>query len=49
MKDIEHIANAQNKGLFDIIVDRRNDKVVEYIVNHPNENIAIVYGALHFP
>lgn len=30
------------------IIDRRNDTLVDYIQSHPTENIAIVYGALHF-
>lgn len=34
--------------LFETIIDRRNDKIVEYILAHPKQKIAIVYGALHF-
>jgi hypothetical protein len=34
--------------LWTSIIDRRNDAIVDYIRNHPTENIVIVYGALHF-
>ncbi len=37
-----------NPVLWTSIIDRRNDTVVDYIRSHPTENIAIVYGALHF-
>lgn len=32
-----------------VILNERNKPVVEYISSHPDENIAVVYGALHFP
>ena len=41
------IAPSQSQ-LFTTIIDRRNDAIIEYIQTHPQENIAIVYGALHF-
>ncbi len=41
------IAPSQSQ-LFTTIIDRRNDAIVAYIQAHPRENIAIVYGALHF-
>lgn len=31
-----------------VILDERNKPVVEYIKNNPTENIAVVYGDLHF-
>lgn len=34
--------------LFETIIDRRNDAIVAYVQEHPTENIAIIYGALHF-
>ncbi len=42
------MASPTQARLFDTIVDRRNDSIVAYILAHPTEKIAIVYGALHF-
>lgn len=42
------IASSDQSKLFETIIDRRNDKIVEYIITHPKEKIAVVYGALHF-
>ena len=39
---------ASQTRLFTTIIDRRNDAIIAYIQAHPQENIAIVYGALHF-
>lgn len=41
------IAPSQSP-LFTTIIDRRNDAIVAYIQAHPTQQIAIVYGALHF-
>lgn len=49
MTDIAEITNENNKALFDIILTKRNDKIIDYIRKNPWENIVIVYGALHFP
>ncbi len=35
-------------NFFATIIDRRNDKILDYIQNHPKERIAIIYWALHF-
>lgn len=48
MTDIAEITNENNRALFDIILTKRNEKIVNYIQEHPEENIVIVYGALHF-
>jgi hypothetical protein len=45
--DVLLTSPAQSK-LFETIIDRRNDRIVEYIVAHPKEKIAVVYWALHF-
>jgi hypothetical protein len=37
-----------NQTLWTSIIDRRNDAIIAYIRSHPTENIAVVYGALHF-
>jgi hypothetical protein len=37
-----------DRALWTSIVDRRNDAIISYIRSHPTQNIAIVYGALHF-
>ncbi len=42
------IASSDKAKLFETIIDRRNDQIVEYIITHPKEKIAVVYGALHF-
>lgn len=42
------IASSDKVKLFETIIGRRNDKIVEYIITHPKEKIAVVYGALHF-
>jgi hypothetical protein len=34
--------------LFTTIIDRRNDTIVSYIQDHPHQNIAVVYWAMHF-
>lgn len=34
--------------LFDAILAKRNDSIVQYIQKHPTTPIAIVYGGLHF-
>lgn len=31
-----------------VILNERNKPVIDYIVSNPDENIAIVYGALHY-
>ncbi|MBP9779726.1 hypothetical protein KBD33_03845 [Candidatus Gracilibacteria bacterium] len=49
MADIDRISLADKKELFDIILGKRNQKIVDYIVANPNKDIVIVYGALHYP
>lgn len=44
---MQKIPESQKK-LFDIILNTRNKKVLDYIISHPEQKIAIVYGALHF-
>lgn len=44
---LQNLSESHQK-LFDIILNTRNKKVVDYIISHPEEKIAIVYGALHF-
>jgi hypothetical protein len=34
--------------LFDVILHTRNQKIIDYIEKNPKQNIAVVYGALHF-
>ena len=47
--DIETVLTSGLQAqLFSTIIDRRNDKIIEYIQNNPDKKIAIVYGALHF-
>ena len=41
------ISWSQSK-LFETIINRRDDRIVEYITSHPNQKIVVVYGALHF-
>jgi len=41
-------SSPDRSRLFSTIIDRRDDAIVAYIRAHPTENIAIVYGALHF-
>jgi pheromone shutdown protein TraB len=52
LKQSEDISTMLTAGvqakLFEVIIDRRNDRIVEYIVTHPKQKIAVVYGALHF-
>lgn len=52
LKQSEDISTMLTAGtqakLFEVIIDRRNDRIVEYIVSHPKQKIAVVYGALHF-
>ncbi len=48
-EDINMImASSDQSNLFETIIDRRNDKIVEYIITHPKKKIVVVYGALHF-
>ena len=42
------IANGPQAKLFASIIDRRNDKIIEYIESHSKQKIAVVYWALHF-
>ncbi|MBX9809638.1 hypothetical protein K2X92_04600 [Candidatus Gracilibacteria bacterium] len=42
------ITTGPQSKLFSAIIDRRNDKIIEYIESNPKQKIAIVYGALHF-
>ncbi|NRH21104.1 hypothetical protein HOO68_03605 [Candidatus Gracilibacteria bacterium] len=42
------LTSGSGAQLFTTIIDRRNDKIIEYIQGHPDQNIAVVYGALHF-
>lgn len=42
------LSSPDQSRLFSTIIDRRNDAIVKYIQTHPNQNIAIIYGALHF-
>jgi TraB/PrgY/gumN family len=35
--------------LMNVILHERNRTIIEYIESHPNKNIVVVYGALHFP
>ncbi len=42
------LSSPDQSRLFSTIIDRRNDAIVTYIQTHPNQNIAIIYGALHF-
>lgn len=47
--DIETVLTSGPQAqLFSTIIDRRNDKIIEYIQNNPDKKIVIVYGALHF-
>lgn len=46
--DLTSASLTDSEKFLSIILHKRNDPVIEYINNHPNENIAIVYGALHF-
>lgn len=48
MTDVEHLTLADNVQLFDIILRKRNEKIIDYIRNNPQKNIVVVYGALHF-
>jgi hypothetical protein len=41
-------ASSFDTKLFDTILHKRNDKIIEYIQKNPWKNIAVVYGALHF-
>lgn len=34
--------------LFDAILTKRNDAIIQYIRENPDKKIAIVYGGLHF-
>lgn len=45
--DISRASSFDTK-LFDTILYKRNDKIVEYIEKNPTKRIAVVYGALHF-
>ena len=42
------LTDPRQSRLFETIIDRRNDRIVEYIVTHPKQKIVVVYGALHF-
>ena len=42
------VVSSDEKNVFNVIVHNRNDRIVDYILKHPSQNIAIVYGALHF-
>jgi hypothetical protein len=42
------LTSSAQPQLFTTIIDRRNDSIVDYIVSHPKQKIAVVYGALHF-
>lgn len=42
------ITSPDQSRLFETIIDRRNDSIVEYILSHPKQKIVVVYGALHF-
>lgn len=47
--DLESLLTSGSQTqLFTTIIDRRDDAIIRYIQDHPQENIAIVYGALHF-
>lgn len=52
LKQSDDMASLLTSGpqiqLYSTIIDRRNDRIVEYIQAHPDQKIAIVYGALHF-
>ncbi len=48
MTDLEALSSENNKELFDIILHKRNEKIVSYIRENPEKNIVVVYGALHF-
>lgn len=37
------VTKNEKKHIFDIIIDRRNDRIVEYIIKNPDKNIVIVY------
>ena len=41
-------ASAEQVEFLKVILHDRNIPVVKYIIDHPTENIAIVYGAAHF-
>ena len=45
---IETVIQPDQQELFDVILNQRNTRITDYIVAHPDENIVIVYGALHF-
>ncbi len=46
--DIDEILiSGPQRQLFQTIIHRRNDKIVDYIIENPTKKIAIVYGALH--
>lgn len=42
------LTSPSQERLFEVIISRRNDLIVEYITTHPKQKIAVVYGALHF-
>jgi pheromone shutdown protein TraB len=48
--DLEYLLSGEHtkRELFSIIVNKRNDVIVDYILSHRSENIVIVYGSLHF-
>lgn len=48
MSDVEKLALAHENKLFDIILGKRNQKIIDYIIANPDQNVVVVYGALHF-
>jgi hypothetical protein len=47
--EIDRITLIDKNELYDIIIGKRNQKIVDYIVANPDKDIVIVYGALHYP
>jgi len=46
--DLGDLGNAFPPELYHAIVTHRNQRVVDYILAHPQETIVVPYGALHF-
>jgi hypothetical protein len=48
MTDIERLTLGPKAELFDIILNKRNQKVIDFVLENPSKDIVIMYGALHF-
>ena len=42
------ITNAHYANILNVILHKRNDPIIAYIIDNPNQNIAVVYGSLHY-